>query len=138
MSTEHPEYTVHVFGKEGCAKCTMLNRRLDNLLAAAPWKGRFVKKYQDLGTEDGLVAFCLAQCLNPSRIPAMLVSRKDESGRDQYLENPEPGTPDPVCKQSRLYQYLGLQTDYGPEGKGIINPEMLETILAQVPDTSKN
>jgi hypothetical protein len=131
MAEESAKYMVHVFGKEGCAKCSMLNRRLDTLLASPPWQGRFVKKYEDLGTEDGLVAFCQAQCLNPSRVPAMLVTRVETDGRESYVENLNPGAADPVCRRSRLYQYLGLQTDYSPEGKGIITPEMLEAILQE-------
>ena len=39
------QYIVHVFGKEGCAKCTMLNRRLDTLLASDKYKDKFVKQY---------------------------------------------------------------------------------------------
>ena len=129
MAEDSQKYVVHVFGKEGCAKCAMLNRRLDALLASPPWQGRFVKKYEDLGTEDGLVAFCLAQCLNPSRVPAMLVTRVGADGRESYIENPNPGAADSVCRRSRLYQYVGLQTDYSAEGKGIITPEMLEAVL---------
>lgn len=131
MAEDNLKYVVHVFGKEGCAKCAMLNRRLDTLLASPPWQGRFVKKYQDLGTEDGLIAFCLAQCLNPSRIPAMLVTQVDEDGSESYIENPAPGAEDPVCRRSRLYQYIGLQTDYSDEGKGIITPAMLEAVLKE-------
>ncbi|NLG13376.1 MAG: hypothetical protein GX561_04125 [Lentisphaerae bacterium] len=117
------QYVVHVFGKEGCAKCTMLNRRLDDLLSKEPYKGKFVKQYDDLRSEDGLRNFCLAQCVNPNRIPAMVVANLDGS----YIENPNPGAADEICGNSRLYQYLGIQTDY--TGKGIITPEMIRSIL---------
>ena len=33
MTTQESPLTVHVFGKPGCAKCSMLNRRLDKMLA---------------------------------------------------------------------------------------------------------
>ena len=124
------QYIVHVFGKEGCAKCTMLNRRLDTLLATAPYKDRFVKKYDNLFTEEGLMYFCLAQCVNPNRVPAMVIA--DEEGN--FLENPTPGAPDEICGRSKLYQYLGIQTDYSSEGRGIITPEMIESILKSVQD----
>lgn len=119
-------YVVHVFGKPGCAKCAMLNRRLDALLETDAYKDDFVKKYNDLTTEDGLVNFCLVQCVNPNRVPAMVVADAD----GKFLDNPEPGCEDTVCGRSRLYQYLGIQTDYSAEGKGVITPEMIEKILA--------
>ena len=128
MSTENKKLIVNVFGKAGCAKCTMLNRRLDKLLSEERYVA-FEKKYHDVLTEKGLVPFCLAQCLNPSRIPAMLISRVREDGGEEYLANPEPELKDELCGYSKLYQYLGLQTDYSEEGKGIITPEMLESIL---------
>ena len=124
------QYIVHVFGKEGCAKCTMLNRRLDTLLASDKYKDKFVKQYDNVFTEDGLVYFCLAQCVNPNRIPAMIIADQDGN----YIENPTPGAPDEICGRSKLYQYLGIQTDYSNEGKGIITPEMIESILKSVAD----
>jgi hypothetical protein len=120
---------AHVFGKEGCAKCTMLNRRLENILAKEPWKGRVEKRYDDVESEDGLVYFCLAQCVNPSRIPALLMAKVDETGRESFIERQEVGADDPVCGASMLYQYVGIQTDYSAAGKGIITPEMIEQVL---------
>ncbi len=122
------KYLVHVFGKPGCAKCAMLQKRLDALLGQPAYKDKFVKKYNDLTTEDGLVNFCLAQCVNPNRVPAMVISDADGN----FLENPNPGEHDDVCGNSRLYQYLGIQTDYSDEGKGVIKPEMIEKILNSV------
>ena len=120
---------VHVFGKKTCAKCAMLNKRLDELLTKDAYKGRFVKVYNDLETEDGLVNFCLAQCLNPNRVPGMVVARVDENGKSEYMPNPDPDALDPVCKRSKLYTCLGIQTDYSTEGKGIITPQMIQSIL---------
>ena len=51
----------------------------------------------------------------------------------KYLENPTPGANDPVCGNSKLYQYLGIQTDYSDEGKGIITPDMIRHILDAAP-----
>ena len=122
------KYIVHVFGKPGCAKCAMLNRRLDALLATPAYGEKFVKEYDDLSTEDGLVQFCLVQCVNPNRVPAMVLS--DAEGH--YLENPRPDEADEVCGDSKLYQYLGIQTDYSGAGRGVITPEMIESILKSV------
>lgn len=130
MATEAKKLFVNVFGKEGCAKCAMLNRRLDKLLTEERF-ANFEKRYYDVMTEEGLVPFCLTQCLNPSRIPGMLISQITEDGREEYLPNPAPGVKDEICKDSKLFQYLGLQTDYSDEGKGIITPEMVESILIQ-------
>ena len=62
----------------------------------------------------------------------MVVMKKDpESGEYQTLPNPAPGEPDEVCKTSRLYTYLGLQTDYGKIGRGVISPKMVTAVLQQ-------
>ena len=122
------KFTINVFGKHGCAKCAMLNRRIDQLLTKEQYAD-FTKVYRDVLTEDGLMTFCKAECLNPSRIPAIVISVTGADGKDHYLENPTPGAADPVCKDSKLYQYLGIQTDYSPEGKGVITPEMVQKIL---------
>ena len=125
------KYQIRVFGKKGCAKCHTLNQRLDKLLAKKEF-AEFEKLYCDVETIDGLVAFSEAECINPSRIPAMLVTRWDEEA-GEYLPVPvgEPGKKDPLCKKARLYHYLGLQTDYSESGKGLITPKMIQAILAE-------
>jgi hypothetical protein len=120
---------VLVFGKKGCQKCGVLNQRLEKLFAD-PAYADFEKLYCDVETKDGLLHFCEAECINPSRIPALLVAEQDEAtGRLKPLPNPEPGRPCTVCKDARLYQYLGLQTDYSEEGKGVLSPKMIKTVL---------
>ena len=73
-------YVVHVFGKKSCAKCAMLNKRLDEILTKEPWKDHFIKVYNDLETEDGLMNFCLAQSINPNRVPGMVVAKYSADG----------------------------------------------------------
>ncbi|MBN2450949.1 MAG: hypothetical protein JXR77_11200, partial [Lentisphaeria bacterium] len=89
------------------------------------------KHYCDLETADGMLAFCKAQCVNPSRIPAIMVMRRTPEGGFLPLENPSPGAPDPSCGKSALYQFVGLQTDYSGTGKGLITPAMMESVLAR-------
>lgn len=118
--------TAHVIGHTGCAKCAMLNRRLDALLEKEPYKSRFTKVYHD--TEDprgmearelALMFFCKCQCINPNRIPALIVT--DERG--EFLERK--GRPE---KPVQLYQYVGIQTDY-TDGGGILKPETIKETL---------
>jgi hypothetical protein len=124
-------YQIKVFGKQGCDKCHTLNQRLDKLLAADEYK-QFDKIYCDVESIDGLVAFSEAECINPSRIPAMLVTAWDSETAEYIpVETKEPGAPDPVCKKSKLYQYVGLQTDYSEIGKGVISPKMIKSVLAE-------
>ena len=73
------KYRVVVFGKSGCPKCKVLNQRLDTLLDKPEWE-QFEKVYHSLDTEDGLVSFCKAECINPQRIPAFYVAERRESG----------------------------------------------------------
>jgi len=125
-------FKVQVFGKPGCDKCTQLNKRLDKILADKEWS-KFEKEYCDVETVDGLVEFASAECINPQRIPAMLV-KKLQVENERY--NPVPvrdprQQPDKVCGKSKLYQYVGLQTDYTPTGKGIISPKMITAVLQE-------
>jgi hypothetical protein len=124
-------FRLQVFGKPGCDKCRALNQRLDTLLADAAWSD-FEKEYCDVETEPGIIAFCEAECLNPQRIPALLVTRRDpESGTYRPVPNPRPGRASEAGASARLYTYLGLQTDYGPEGRGVISPRMLRDVLTE-------
>jgi hypothetical protein len=122
-------FVIQVFGKKGCQKCGVLNQRLDKLLAQPDWQ-TFEKQYCDVETEDGLVAFSEAECVNPQRIPGFIVTRRRENGFLEPVPNPSMGEPDPVCGKSRLYQFLGLQTDYSDSGKGLITPKMITTVLS--------
>ena len=125
------KYQIRVFGKQSCDKCHTLNQRLDKLLTKEDYAD-FEKCYIDVETTDGLVAFAEAECINPSRIPAMLVTAWDEGKADYVpLSTKEPGAKDPVCKKSKLYQYVGLQTDYSDVGKGLITPKMIQTVLSE-------
>lgn len=123
---------IVVFGKTGCVKCKVLQSRLDELLEQEEWKSSFFKEYCDVETLDGIVQFCKSECVNPQRIPAFLVLRKNpETQAYEPLDNPDPGRKDAVCKQSRLYQFVGLQTDYSDVGKGLITKPMIEAVLAE-------
>jgi len=124
-------YQIHVFGKKGCDKCAVLTQRLDKLLEESEWSD-FRKVYNDVETEEGVITFCEAECINPQRIPALLVMRHDEtSGRFRPILNPTPGKEDAVCKKSNLYQYLGLQTDYSGTGGGVLSPKMIKSCLSE-------
>ena len=125
------KYQIRVFGKQGCDKCHTLNQRLDKMLAKGEYSA-FDKRYCDVETIDGLVAFAEAECVNPSRIPAMLVTEWSEDAEEYVpVSTKAPGAKDAVCKKARLYQYLGLQTDYSDVGKGVISPKMIQSILAE-------
>jgi len=125
------QYQIKVFGKQSCDKCHTLNQRLDKMLAKEEYAD-FDKLYCDVETLDGLVAFSEAECINPSRIPAMLVTQwSDEEDEYVPVAVKQPGTPDKTCKKAKLYHYLGLQTDYSDMGKGVISPKMIQTVLAE-------
>jgi hypothetical protein len=123
-------FRVLVFGKTGCEKCKVLNRRLDRLFAEETWQD-FEKQYCDVETEEGLIAFCRAQSVNPSRIPAVLIMRRGEDGRYVPIQHPSPGQDAGIFGKAHLYQFVGLQTDYGELGNGLITPQMIEAVLAE-------
>lgn len=124
------KYRVDVFGKHGCEKCGVLNQRLDKLLEKPEWTA-FEKRYWDVETEAGIVAFAEAEVLNPQRIPALLVMRQHEQGAEfEPIPNSAAGAADPVLNESALYAYVGLQTDYSDRGKGVITPKMILACLS--------
>ena len=123
-------YQIRVFGKSGCEKCAVLNQRIEKILADKQWQD-FEKQYYDMDTEEGLIMFSEAECINPHRIPALLIARWNQTAQEY---EPEPArlseTPE-VPARSRLCQYLGVQTDYGDEGRGVITPNMIRAALAE-------
>ncbi len=122
---------IQVFGRLDCDKCKALNQRLDKLLAEPQWQD-FEKQYFDLLTVEGLVAFSEAECIDPHRIPALLVTRLNaETGAYEPVRNPRGGAADEVCGPSRLYAWCGLQTDYSETGRGVISPRMLTAVLSE-------
>ena len=124
-------FRVIVFGKAGCRKCKVLNSRLDSLLKKENWQD-FGKRYVDVETEDGLVEFCKTECINPQRIPALVVEkRSDDTDGYRPVPNPRPGAPDEVCGDSKLYTILGLQTDYTDRGRGVLTPKMIRSVLTE-------
>jgi len=118
-------YRINVFGKAGCDKCKVLQGRLDGLLATPAWAD-FEKVYHDVETEEGLVDFCWAGCINPQRIPAFTVSRK---APDSDVYEPVPDTRPPSLDATRLYVQMGLQTDYSDAHKGVTTPAMITAVL---------
>ena len=126
---------AHVFGKEGCSKCAALKRRLERLLVK-PDYSMITMKYHDVMTLDGIVDFCKAECLNPNRIPALLL---ENDGK--YVEIPEcvwdELDKDAELKNSRFdpgvtYPYVGVQTNY--DDTGVIPEDVIKNVL----DMAKN
>ena len=129
-------FQLVIFGKVGCEKCKVLNKRVDALLRK-PEGEDFEKVYCDVETVDGLVVFCRSECVNPQRIPALMVTRRDPAtGSYDPVPNPRPGAEDAVCGQSRLYTHLGLQTDYSDKGRGLITPKMIASVVREAASLS--
>ena len=122
--------TAHVFGKEGCSKCAALKRRLERLLAK-PEYSMIRMEYHDVMTLDGIVDFCKAECLNPNRIPALLMESDgkyvkipecvwNELDKTDNLKN---GRFDPGV----TYPYVGVQTNY--DSTGVIQESLVRDLL---------
>ena len=121
-------FKLVVFGKAGCDKCKMLKKRTDELLASAEWAD-FEQEYCDVETEEGLIEFCRSECINPTRIPALVVMRQQADGAYRPMTVPPPAKPDPLLGKSRLYHVLGLQTDYSSQGRGVLSPKMIQAVM---------
>lgn len=124
-------YTAHVFGKHGCKKCELLKGRLSKLLEKPEYQD-VAMEYHDVLTLNGLVDFCKVGCLNPNRIPALVMA--DEKG---YIRNPKRRADIPEAyAASNVVKYIGVQTDYDTGG-GVISPAMIEGVLKSAMDVEE-
>ena len=106
----------------------MLKERLDSLLKKEEWRD-FEQYYHDLETEDGLICFARHECLNPQRIPSLVVEKWDgPSGSYVPLRRPQPID---SSTRFRPLAYVGLETDYSERGRGIVTPQMVTDVLVQ-------
>lgn len=131
MAHSPKQYRVTVFGKEGCSKCKVLQSRIKKLLNEPDFQV-FDYAYASLDTEEGLIQFCKAESINPQRVPAFVVERRDDL-TEAYIplkpkSSPRPDDPDVATK---LFTVLGLQTDYSNEGGGILHPDQIKQILQE-------
>ncbi|MGQ9662374.1 MAG: anaerobic ribonucleoside-triphosphate reductase, partial [Kiritimatiellia bacterium] len=122
-------FLLLLFGKTGCKKCSVLDERLERLLAEPQWAD-FAKLYLDAETEEGLVALCEAECIDPQRLPGLLVLRRGVN-REEYHPISNPSYGKSSANPSRLSVYLGLHTDYSETGRGVITTEMITQLLAE-------
>ena len=120
-------YQIKVYGKQDCEKSHALNQRIEKLLSTEAYPA-FEKTFCDVESIDGLVDLSDIGCINPLRIPALLVTLWNEDAQD-YI--PVSSVTETVGNKSRLYPYAGLQTDYSETGKGVISPKMIQAVLAE-------
>ena len=121
-------YQIKVFGKQGCDKSHTLNQRIEKLLETGTYTA-FKKIFCDVESIDGLVDLSDAGCINPLRIPAMLITEWDGEAQEYVPLN---NVQDSAKEKSKLYPFLGLQTDYSETGTGVISPKMIQSVLAEV------
>jgi hypothetical protein len=127
------KFLVQVFGKKGCPKCKVLNKRLDKVLEKPEWEG-FEKSYFDVTTVDGLVNFGKAECLNGQRIPSFLVCKIDDKGQTHKIRQTFKEELDTESGKYRFPTYVGLETDYSEDG--VITPQDIETVFREAMETS--
>ena len=121
------KFQVQIYGKKGCPKCKVLNKRMDKVLQKKEW-GQFEKVYFDITTVDGLVTFGKAEFLNSQRIPSFVVCRIDGDGEPQKIKQ----TFDEGFDKNSRYRiptYVGLQTDYS--NNGVITPSDIEHVFQE-------
>lgn len=122
-------FRITLFGKPNCDKCKTMNKRIDDLLKKKEY-AEFEKCYRSLDTEDGLVEFCNMESINPQRIPAFVVSRRDPAtGKYTPVPKPPESPEKEASNHNSLYAVLGLQTDYA--GTGTVPPKMIGNVLSR-------
>lgn len=121
------KFQVHVFGKKGCPKCKVLNKRMDKILQKKEWE-HFEKSYFDITTVDGLVNFGKAEAMNSQRIPSFLICTVDEDGESHKIRE----TFSEGADENGAYRvptYVGFQTDY--TNGGVIRPSDIENVFKE-------
>lgn len=120
--------TAHVFGKEGCSKCAALKRRLERLLTK-PEYSMIKMEYHDVMTLDGIVGFCKAECLNPNRIPALLLASDGKYIKYTAWKelDANEGPANGSFSASATYPYVGVQTNY--DSTGVITEQTIKDLL---------
>ncbi len=119
------DYNILIFGKKGCDKCKVLNKRMDSILEKPEYEN-FDKTYYDVTEIAGLVEFSKTEILNPQRIPSFLVLKKNEEG--EYEKIPQTFTEGfDESGKYRFPTFVGLQTDYS--NGGVIKPSDIKDVL---------
>ena len=123
------ELDVVIFGKHGCAKCELLQKRTRALLEEPQYKERYNSLVvYDALTIDGLVALCKAEVVGANKIPAIALV-DHETGQlvdDDVLREEET---DVEMLPGQFSGKIGLSTDYDGEGHGVISPGMIRFVL---------
>lgn len=123
------ELDVVIFGKHGCQKCELLQRRTRALLEEPQYKERYRHEdgtpalvVHDALTVDGLVALCKAEVVGANKIPAIaLVDHVTGELIDDFSSaSSYPG---------QLSGKVGLSTDYDGDGHGVIPPAWIRQVL---------
>ena len=120
---------AHVYGKHGCKKCELLKSRLQKLLEKDEYKD-ISMNYSDVLTLDGIVAFCKVKCLNPNRIPALVMETEQDGVIKPVPSAHRKSLESQVFGAGVVYSYIGVQTDYD-NGGGVISPAMIESVLTE-------
>jgi hypothetical protein len=111
---------VHLWGKQGCAKCKALHNRLEKIKQTRD----FTLVYHDIKTIEGLVAFCKHGSINGNTIPAVTIE-----GNLEPLSRENWNFPGSLP----LYGEMGICTDY--DNGGVVRPEAIEYLLTKAEET---
>lgn len=113
---------AHVFGKDGCVKCAVLQRRLAQLMEKDEYIGTFGAVYHDCLDENELVT-AIQLNLNLSKIPAIVMGDGKSFMRYTWGRDRLDGD------RSVVGGWLGLSTDYSDQHRGVITAAMIEELI---------
>jgi hypothetical protein len=118
------QFRITVFGKEGCLKCNLLKQRISKLLTEEKYSN-FDMEYVDIKTLNGLVELCKCEVLNPQKIPAFIIKKRNAFGNFDFINVKT----SPHKYSDEINTILYIQTDYSNVGKGLINYEKIVELL---------
>lgn len=122
--TDKKLYVIVIYGKDGCTLCTRLKAEVNELLARQACE-QFDLHYQNLSTQEGMVAYAKAETVNGQRLPALQILKYDPA-RQAYRKIRDLR---PECPQTGwVPTYLQLQTDYQRE-QPAIQPQEVEELM---------
>ncbi|MBN2343711.1 MAG: hypothetical protein JXX29_21230 [Deltaproteobacteria bacterium] len=116
MSHEIKPYVIVIYGKDGCDLCVRLKNEVSVGLIENKLDTGIGLDYQNLATQEGMVAYAVSETINGQRIPALQLMKFDHE-KNTYCKIPDnrPERRNEATGELEVPVYLQLQTDYTAE-----------------------
>jgi hypothetical protein len=128
-NSEIRPYVIVIYGKDGCDLCLRLKNEVSAGLIRENLDQQIGLDYQNLSTQEGMVAYAISETVNGQRIPALqLLQYDDDKATYCKIPDPRPEYRDELTGELDVPVFLQLQTDYTARQPGIKWQQVRELI----------